>query len=74
MKGKYTKTVMKFQRSISGGDSVLMYNKDRSIRGEQPMDKIFEFLFNGRLKVYCECKFRNSDGYLEIGKEVKADW
>lgn len=67
------KTVIKFQRAIIG-DTVLMYSKDRKIIGEQPMDKMFEMLFNGRYKVYCLCRYRESDGFLEIGKEVMADW
>lgn len=70
---KYTKAIIKFQRAIVG-NKVLMYNEDRSILGEQPMDKMFELLFGDRYKIYCECKYRNSDGYLEIGKEVKADF
>ena len=74
MRGKYTKTVMKFQRPIYGSDLVFMYNKDRSIIGELPMDNVFEFLFGDRYKIYCQCKYRESDGYLEIGKEVKANW
>ena len=73
MRGKYTKTVMKFQLSL-GRDMVLMYNKDRSIMGELPMDKAFEMIFGEKNKVYCKCKYRNSDGYLEIGEEVKANW
>lgn len=51
-----------------------MYNEDRSIIGELPMDKMLELILGDRLKVYCECKYRNSDGYLEIGKEVDADF
>ena len=74
MKGRYTKTVIKFQRPIYGSELVLMYNEDRSIMGQLPMDRIFEMLFGDRYKIYCECKFRNSDGYLKIGREVKADF
>lgn len=70
---KWKKTVIKFQRALIG-DSVLMYSKDRKIMGEEPMDKIYEFLFNGRYKMYRECRYRESDGYLEIGAEVMADW
>ena len=73
-KGKYTRTIMKFQRPIFGSNNVLMYNEDRSIMGQQPMDAVFELLFGERYKIYCECKYRNEDGYLEIGKEVEADW
>lgn len=73
MRGKYTNVVMKFQLSL-GRDKVLMYNKDRSIMGELPMDKAFELIFGKKKKVYCKCKYRNSDGYLEIGEEVKANW
>lgn len=73
MPRKYTKTIVKFQKAIIG-NTVLMYNKNRSIMGELPMDKSFETLFGDRLKIYCECKYRNSDGYLEIGKEVEADF
>lgn len=73
-KGKYTKTVMKFQRPIFGSNNVLMYNEDRSIIGELPMDTIFSMLFGERYKIYCKCKYRNNDGYLEIGEEVEADW
>lgn len=71
---KYTKTVMKFQKSLFGSNDVLMYNEDRTIMGQLPMDEIFELLFEDKLKIYCECKYRNSDGYLEIGKEVDASW
>ena len=71
MKGK--KVVVKFQKALIG-DTVLMYSKDRKIIGEQPMDKMFEFIFKDRYKVYCLCKYRESDGYLEIGQEVMADW
>ena len=67
------KTVIKFQKALIG-DTVLMCSRDRKIIGEQPMDKKFELLFGNRYKVYCECKFRESDGYLEIGNEVIADW
>lgn len=74
MKGRYTKTVIKFQRPIYGSELVLMYNEDRSIQGQLPMDKAFELLFGDRYKIYCECKFRDRDGYLEIGREVKADF
>lgn len=74
MKGRYTKTVIKFQKPIYGSDLVLMYNEDRSIMGQLPMDKVFKMLFGDRYKIYCECKFRDSDGYLEIGREVKANW
>lgn len=70
---KWKKTVIKFQRALIG-DSVLMYSKDRKIMGEQPMDKMFEMLFKDRYKMYCECRYRESDGYLEIGAEVMADW
>ena len=70
---KYKKTVIKFQRALIG-DNVLMYSKDRKIIGEQPMDMMFEFLFNGRYKIYCECKYRESDGMLIISNEVMADW
>lgn len=72
--GRYTKTVIKFQRPIYGAGLVLMYNEDRSIMGQLPMDRAFEMLFGDRYKIYCECKYRNSDGYLQIGKEVNADW
>ena len=72
-KKKWTHTVVKFQRSI-GGSMVLMYNKDRSIFGEQPMDEMLELLFDGRNKMYCKCRYRNEDGYLEIGEEVRAYW
>ena len=71
---KYTKTVMKFQKLLFGSNDVLMYNEDRTIMGQLPMDEIFELIFGDKLKVYCECKYRNSDGYLEIGKEVNASW
>ena len=67
------KVVIKFQKALIG-DTVLMYSRDRKIMGEQPMDKKFEALFAGRYKVYCLCKYRESDGFLEIGKEVMADW
>ena len=70
---KYKKTVIKFQRALIG-DSVLMYSKDRKIMGEQPMDKMCEMLFKDRYKMYRECRYRESDGYLEIGAEVMADW
>ena len=72
-KSKATKTVMKIQKALIG-DTVLIYNKDRSIMGELPMDKKFEVLFGDRYKVYCLCKYRESDGFLEIGEEVMADW
>jgi len=72
-KKKWSHTVVKFQRSI-GGSMVLMYNKDRSIFGEQPMDEMLELLFDGRNKMYCKCRYRNEDGYLEIGEEVRAYW
>ena len=71
---KYTKCIIKFQRPIAGSGGVFMYNKDRSIMGELPMDDSFEYLFGDRFKMYCECKYRNSDGFLEIGKEVDADF
>ena len=71
---KWTKTIMKFQRPICGDGLVLMYNEDRSIIGELPMDEIFELLFDGRYKIYCQCRYRNEDGYLEIGKEVRGDF
>lgn len=70
---KYRKTVIKFQKPINGNE-VLMYNEDRSIIGQLPMDNMFELLFGERYKIYCECRYRNSDGYLEIGKEVEADF
>ena len=73
MPKKYTKVVMKIQKPIVG-NTVLMYNKDHSILGQLPMDSGFEMLFGDRLKIYCECRYRNSDGYLEIGKEVEADF
>lgn len=73
MRGKYTKTIMKLQRPIIG-DTVLMYNEERKIIGEFPMDSAFEMLFGNRDKIYCQCKYRNSDGYLEIGEEVEADF
>lgn len=73
-KKKWTKTIMKFQRPLYGSNLVLMYNEDRSIQGQQPMDKMFELLFGERYKIYCQCRYRESDGYLEIGKEVKAYW
>lgn len=68
------KVVIKFQRPIMGGNEVLMYNKDRSIRGQLPMDKAWEFLFGDKYKIYCECIYRSSDGFLKIGKEVNADF
>lgn len=74
MKGRYIKTVIKFQKPMFGSGLVLMYNEDRSIMGQLPMDKVFEFLFGDRYKIYCKCKFRDSDGYLEIGREVEANW
>lgn len=74
MKGRYTKTVIKFQRPIWDLGPVLMYNEDHSIMGQLPLDKTFEMLFGDRYKIYCECKFRNSDGYLKIGREIKADF
>ena len=67
------KTVIKFQKALIG-DTVLMCSRDRKIIGELPMDSVFELLFDGRHKVYCECRFRESDGYLKIGQEVMADW
>jgi hypothetical protein len=70
---KYIDTVMKFQRPIIG-DTVLMYNEDESIMGNLPMDAMFELIFGDRLKIYCRCKYRKSDGYLEIGEEVDANW
>lgn len=73
MRGKYIKTIMKFQRPIIG-NTVLIYNENRSILGELPMDSAFEMLFGDKHKIYCQCKYRNSDGYLEIGKEVEADF
>ena len=69
---RYEKVIMKFQKPIIGSNEVLMYNEKRSIIGQLPMDKAFEILFGDRLKIYCECKYRKSDGYLEIGKEVDA--
>ena len=71
MRGKYANTIMKFQCPIIG-DTVLMYNEDESIIGQFPMDNAFEMLFGDKDKIYCQCKYRNSDGYLEIGKEVEA--
>lgn len=67
------KTVIKFQKALIGS-TVLMCSRDRKIIGELPMDFAWELLFDGRYKMYCECNFRESDGYLEIGKEVMADW
>ena len=67
------KTVIKFQKALIG-NMVLMCSKDRKIIGEQPMDKKFELLFKDRYKMYRLCKYRESDGYLEIGQEVMADW
>lgn len=67
------KTVIKFQKALIG-DTVLMYSKDRKIMGELPMDAAFEALFGDRYKVYCLCRFRESDGFLKIGQEVMADW
>ena len=78
MSKKYIKDVFKFQKPSFGSNQscndVLMYNKDRSIMGQLPMNQVFELIFGDKLKVYCECKYRNSDGYLKIGKEVKANW
>ena len=73
-KEKWIRTVIKFQKPVYGSDLVLMYNQDRSIQGQQPMDKMFEMLFGDRYKIYCQCKYREEDGYLKIGREVKADW
>ena len=67
------KTVIKFQKALIG-DTVLMCSRDRKIIGELPMTKSFELLFDGRYKMYCLCKYRESDGELLIGEEVMADW
>ena len=67
------KTVIKFQKALIG-NTVLMYSRDKKIIGELPLEEAWEILFNGRYKMYRECKFRESDGYLEIGNEVMADW
>ena len=71
MKGK--KVVIKFQKALIG-NTVLMCSRDRKIIGELPMDSAWEALFDGRYKMYRICRYRESDGYLEIGKEVMADW
>lgn len=73
-KRKWIKTIMKFQRPLYGSDLVLMYNEDRSIMGQQPMDQMFEYIFGDKYKVYCECKYDENSGYLQIGKQVKANW
>ena len=73
-KSKYKKTVIKFQRPVYGSNLVLMYNEDHSIIGQLPMDEVFESLFGGSFKIYRECRYRKSDGYLEIGREVQANW
>lgn len=70
---KWTKTVIKFQKALIG-NTVLMHSRDRKIIGEEPMNKAYEMLFKGRYKMYRICKYRESDGYLEIGQEVMADW
>lgn len=73
-KATWIRTVIKFQKSGYRNNFVQMQNRDRSIRGELPMDGLFEILFGARDKFYCECKYREEDGYLKIGREVKADW
>ena len=73
MDNSMKKTVIKFQKALIG-NTVLMISKDRNIIIEEPMDSTYEGLFKGRYKMYRICKYRKSDGFLEIGKEVMADW
>lgn len=74
MAKRYIKDVFKFQKPMYGDGLVLVYNEDRSIIGHLPMDACFELLFGDQYKIYCECKYRDSDGFLKIGREVEAYW
>lgn len=54
-------------------NNVLVFNKDKSILTELPMDSKMERMLHGRCKMYCTCH-RDIAGRLVIGEEVKADW
>ena len=67
---KYEHVIIKLQRPILGADTMLAYDKEQKIMGQIPISNEVKALFGDRLKIYCRCRYRNSDGMLFIDEEV----
>ena len=65
--------IVKFQRTLMGGNKVLVYDKKETIYQELPMTGEIKKLFGGRLKMYRKCSL-DGKGMLHIGKEVRANF
>ena len=63
--------IVKFQKSIFGGNKVLIYDRKRTILQEIPLSKELNKMFDGRYKMYRKCSL-DKDGILNIGREVRA--
>lgn len=67
--------VFKVQRAIyPPSNSVLVYNKDRTIQGQfdMPKDQLDLLFGPDELKVYVLAHWRQEDGKIEIDNKVKA--
>ncbi|WP_020615762.1 hypothetical protein [Paenibacillus daejeonensis] len=65
-----SKIIVKAQRSIMGQNTVLIYNKDRSVSGELPNEGAIETALGDRDKVYFEATVDDA-GLLHLHKEIR---
>lgn len=72
MKGMRNRNVVQVRKSPLW-NAVLVYNEDKTILEQLPIDREIENKLHGRCKMYCICH-RDISGGLVIEQEVKGDW
>ncbi len=63
--------IIKFQKDLLRGDTVLIYDKRKTILQEIPNFPELNKLFKGRLKMYRNCTI-DKNGILNIKEEAKG--
>jgi len=72
VKMKNKKEIFKYQQDFTSS-LCLVYNKDRSIMGQFPLDEELENIFNGEMKFYAWATYDDNTGETIIDRKCTEE-